>query len=424
MPLRSAPFLMKIFRADQQTPFWLWLGLATVAVFAGTTMGNGQANYRRIEIGVIPGGLKYNITQFDVAVGESIELTLTNNGLIPHNWLLVKSGKLNDVIGSAAALGVSGLSKDFVPESAEILHNIPLVQPGESMSITFKAPDVIGDYPYVCTFPGHANLMRGVMTVVGQSENVEPPFVDISSKRRVMDALRRSEVQPYPEGTLEKPYVIRTCMPEPNLDPAIFINHQRGYAAANYDPERGRDVPGVAHTDQGLPAAIGVNFGEQFSYCWDTVECLLMYAWTGGFLDMSVYWGGGAGGGRKRFDYVPRLLGEIIFKTQGAHPMNAHFIQPKESPSPQYRGYQMSDGKPEFIYSMSAYTVKELIEHLEKGAILIRYSITSSSKPVDIRLVFDAAIRPSLETSHGRWDGTELILTPKDAERFQLTLRY
>jgi azurin len=36
---------------------------------------------------------------------------------------------------------------------------------GQSEVISFTAPEP-GDYPYVCTFPGHAQLMRGVMKVV------------------------------------------------------------------------------------------------------------------------------------------------------------------------------------------------------------------------------------------------------------------
>jgi azurin len=31
--------------------------------------------------------------------------------------------------------------------------------------MSFTAPIAKGDYPYVCTFPGHHILMRGVMKV-------------------------------------------------------------------------------------------------------------------------------------------------------------------------------------------------------------------------------------------------------------------
>jgi azurin len=31
--------------------------------------------------------------------------------------------------------------------------------------LTFKVPDAVGDYPYVCTFPGHWRIMKGTMQV-------------------------------------------------------------------------------------------------------------------------------------------------------------------------------------------------------------------------------------------------------------------
>jgi uncharacterized protein len=47
-----------------------------------------------------------------------------------------------------------------------VLFSSPLVNPDESYSIIFKAPEKTGNYPYVCTFPGHWRLMNGVMKVV------------------------------------------------------------------------------------------------------------------------------------------------------------------------------------------------------------------------------------------------------------------
>ena len=40
-----------------------------------------------------------------------------------------------------------------------------LLQPGQNETITFKAPTEPGDYPFLCTFPGHATMMKGVLTV-------------------------------------------------------------------------------------------------------------------------------------------------------------------------------------------------------------------------------------------------------------------
>jgi azurin len=34
-----------------------------------------------------------------------------------------------------------------------------------SHTLRFFAPDEPGDYPYICTFPGHWRVMKGVMKV-------------------------------------------------------------------------------------------------------------------------------------------------------------------------------------------------------------------------------------------------------------------
>ena len=40
-----------------------------------------------------------------------------------------------------------------------------MVQPKKESVIWFKAPKKEGDYPYICTFPGHFQLMNGMMAV-------------------------------------------------------------------------------------------------------------------------------------------------------------------------------------------------------------------------------------------------------------------
>jgi len=45
------------------------------------------------------------------------------------------------------------------------LFSTPLVNPGQNYTLKFKAPANTGDYPFVCTFPGHWSIMNGVMKV-------------------------------------------------------------------------------------------------------------------------------------------------------------------------------------------------------------------------------------------------------------------
>ena len=45
-----------------------------------------------------------------------------------------------------------------------VLAFTPLAAPKQAAEVTFTAP-APGKYPYICTFPGHYLLMKGVLTV-------------------------------------------------------------------------------------------------------------------------------------------------------------------------------------------------------------------------------------------------------------------
>jgi azurin len=114
----------------------------------------------------------YDIKEFTVKPGQKVKLKLINPAdsvtRQPHNVLIVKPGK-KDVVGMAANAGMADpaflTTKQAVPDSPEILHASKLVQPGEEDVVEFTAPEEPGDYPYICTYPGHWAIMNGVMKV-------------------------------------------------------------------------------------------------------------------------------------------------------------------------------------------------------------------------------------------------------------------
>ena len=58
-------------------------------------------------------------------------------------------------------------AKHYLPDSPEILAaSSRLIGLGQSDLIEFTAPATPGDYPYLCTFPGHWRTMNGVLKVV------------------------------------------------------------------------------------------------------------------------------------------------------------------------------------------------------------------------------------------------------------------
>lgn len=116
--------------------------------------------------------LSYEKTELSVQAGQKVKLTLNNSGGVlpqPHNFLLLKPGKLDAVgaLANAMLADPQGMAKSYIPDAAkaDIVANTKLVQPNQSETIEFTAPAEAGDYPYICTFPGHWMLMRGVMHV-------------------------------------------------------------------------------------------------------------------------------------------------------------------------------------------------------------------------------------------------------------------
>lgn len=163
-----------------------------------------------------------------------------------------------------------------------------------------------------------------------------------------------------PLGTREQPLLLRTYLPDPGLSREVLANHSLGFRARKYTPGKG-DVEGFVDPIPGIPAAIAVSFGPDLSLCWDTTECRLLYAWKGGFVDMTNYWGKPEDGRRKGFAYLPELVGELIYLAQGSPPL-ALLDHYHETQAPVFRGYRLVNGTPEFSYSISGVVVHVRIQ--------------------------------------------------------------
>lgn len=126
---------------------------------------SGEA--QKIELGVIVNEMKYDRTTLEVKAGQAIELHFINNDFMQHNVLILAPGSLEKV-GEAAdrlAMDPAGTEKEYVPDLPEVLFFTKMVDPEETTVLRFIAPEAPGDYPFVCTFPGHWRLMNGVMKV-------------------------------------------------------------------------------------------------------------------------------------------------------------------------------------------------------------------------------------------------------------------
>lgn len=111
-------------------------------------------------------GLKYDVERLVVPAGARVALTFANDDDMPHNLVIVRPGTAIQVGEAAMGLGLKAQELSYVPDSDDVLYFTTLQGPASSETIYFTAPEVAGEYTYVCTVPGHFYVMQGVLEVV------------------------------------------------------------------------------------------------------------------------------------------------------------------------------------------------------------------------------------------------------------------
>lgn len=125
---------------------------------------NGAEADITLSIGTKP-GLQFDETLMTVKAGSRVQFTFSNVDDMMHNFVLCLPGTGQAVGMAAMTMGISGEGKNFVPESDDVIAHTKILHPESSETIFFTVPPEPGDYDYVCTFPGHAFMMKGVLRV-------------------------------------------------------------------------------------------------------------------------------------------------------------------------------------------------------------------------------------------------------------------
>ena len=121
-----------------------------------------------IKISPIVNAMKYDLKTFTVKAGTTVEVVFKNIDFMQHNLLILQRGSMEKV-GAAAdklAQDPKGAGMQYVPNMPEVLFHTALVNPEGSETLRFKVPAIAGNYPYICSFPGHWRIMNGVMKVI------------------------------------------------------------------------------------------------------------------------------------------------------------------------------------------------------------------------------------------------------------------
>lgn len=129
---------------------------------------NWPDDAKKVEIKTIVNEMKYDISSFEAEAGQAVEITFKNVDFMQHNLLILKSESLEEVGAEADKLASkpNAAAMNYIPETDKVLYSTPLVNPDSEVVLRFIAPDKPGDYPFVCTFPGHWRIMNGIMKVI------------------------------------------------------------------------------------------------------------------------------------------------------------------------------------------------------------------------------------------------------------------
>ena len=124
---------------------------------------------RVVTIRTVPYLMQYDKVHLVVQAGQPIQITLENPDAMSHNLVIVQPGALAEVGIVASQMledSENWKGRAYVPNSDKVLFASHLVKSKQTDTMTFVAPETMGEYPYVCTFPGHWVLMNGILHVV------------------------------------------------------------------------------------------------------------------------------------------------------------------------------------------------------------------------------------------------------------------
>lgn len=111
--------------------------------------------------------MKFDVSEIKVKAGEEIKLTLNHTGklskdVMGHNFVVLAQGTDVQAFANAA---IQAKANDYIPEGNDsVLAHTKVIGGGESDTITFTLKEK-GTYEFICSFPGHSFVMKGVIIV-------------------------------------------------------------------------------------------------------------------------------------------------------------------------------------------------------------------------------------------------------------------
>jgi azurin len=114
--------------------------------------------------------MRYDTPRLVVEAGKPFEIILENTDFMPHNLTVIKPATRQKIGELSAEMTPDQLDKQgraYLPRTrtGDILAATRLLEPGQRETLKITAPKLEGNYEYVCTYPGHWEMMWGTLIV-------------------------------------------------------------------------------------------------------------------------------------------------------------------------------------------------------------------------------------------------------------------
>ncbi|MDF1755378.1 MAG: hypothetical protein P1U89_21500 [Verrucomicrobiales bacterium] len=312
-------------------------------------------------------GLQFDPPRSKMDPGQTVLFRFLNRDPSdqPHNFIIIKPGSLEAIQKASLQIDADSITRGYIPEHEAVLASTKLLIADQSEEFIFTAPEEPGIYHYVCTYPGHSMVMYGALYVGQKYGSIEK---DQNIPQFARDrAVRLAEAK----KAVTRPKVRRLFMKEVG------------------------------------PAAIAVALENDMNYCWDAGNCRLRYTWSGDFIDEGDT-------SRSNGNRQAGIKGEKFWDGSGNElTYTIKFDDPEVKPD--FKGYRLIDGKPEFKYTIGGLEVTEFITSTPDG-IENHINVANAKEPVKIYT------KGNIAASAGKREGDYLVVEPGDATELKLTI--
>lgn len=340
--------------------------LILFSAFVMSLQAEPKVSGRPITIRAIE-GLQFDPPRAKMDPGQAVLFRFLNRDPSdqPHNLVIIKSGSLGDIQKASMQIDAAAVARGYIPEHEAVLASTKLLTADQSEEFVFVAPEEPGVYHYVCTYPGHSLVMYGALYVGEKYGSIEK---DENIPQFARERIQRLDAA---KNEVTRPAVRRLFM---------------------------KDVG---------PAAIAVALDDEMNYCWDAGNCRLRQAWTGDFLDEGDM-------SRSNGNRQASIQGEPFWDGSGDE---VTYTIKVDDPTvkPDFKGYRLIEGQPEFRYLMGELEVTEFVTSTPDG-IVNQMTISNATSPVNVYAKGD------ISSNVGERDGDYIVVDPKEASDLKLTI--